>query len=120
MELIETDILTNQDISSPLLVSTYTADRDRLIIFQVYLSSIAGNEVYKICVTKQDGGAGTVYQSPTSFVSVSFGTTTVYLLSESVPVEENDIIKAYVEGTALDTSIDVITKIFSISKKRIR
>lgn len=113
MELIETDSLVNQDISSPLLISSYTADESRLLLIQVYLGDIAGDDIYKMCITKQDGGAGTMYQSPTSFSTVELGTTTVYLLSEIIPVEENDVIRVYAEGTALDTLVDTEVNVFS-------
>lgn len=118
MELIETDILADQDISSPLLVSTYTADKDRLILVQLYLKDIIGNGVYKVCFTKQDEGTGDVYQSPTFYYSVEFGTDNIYLLTDEIPIESQDIIKIYVEGTVLDTSVDILTRIFSVSKKR--
>jgi hypothetical protein len=115
MERLQITTLIAQDISSPLLVATYTADQDREILVQLYLSGLTGSGACKACLTKQLLGAGTAYQSPTSAVILSAAVTTAYLPTAPLPVNATDVVKIYVEGLAGDTSAGVVTEVFDVT-----
>lgn len=112
MERLQITTLTNQDISGALLVATYTADADRELLVQLYLSGLAGAGTYRACLTKQLNGAGAVYQSPTSAVTLSAGVTTAFLPTLPLPVKAGDVVKVYTQGLAGDTSVGIITEVF--------
>lgn len=112
MERLQNTAIVNEDISSPVLVATYTALEDAELFAQVYLEGLAGGGTYKACLTKQIGGAGTAYQSPTAGIGVYAGETTVYVGTIAVPVQEDDVIKVYVEGLAGDVNVDGAVEIF--------
>lgn len=112
MKILETDTLLAQNIETPLLISSYTADDDREVYAQVYLSPIIGNGSYRVCTTKQLLGVGTVFQSPTSAVFVKLGVTTIYLSSFTFPVAKNDIVNVYIQGLTGDTNVNCICQIF--------
>ena len=59
---LETDILSNQDISSVLEIGSYTADADRLICVQLFVDEVAGNDDYVFYATLQIAGAGSAYR----------------------------------------------------------
>jgi hypothetical protein len=115
MERLQITTLTAQDISSPLLAATFTAAADREILVQTYLSGLVGNGTYRSCITKQLGGAGTVYQSPTSGLAVSSGVTTAALLGIPIPVKNGDVVKVYVQGLTGDTSVGVQVEVFDVT-----
>lgn len=112
MQRLVLTTLAAQDISTPLLVQTYTADADRLLYWQVYLGALAGQGVYKACATKRLLGAGTVYQSPTSAAGLATGVFTAYLPGIAVPVKNTDVVKIYVQGLLTDNSVDVNIEIW--------
>jgi len=82
MAQIFTTALTTQNISSSLLVKTWTvaADYDE-VLTRIFLSGLAGNGTYQACATIQVGGTGTVYQSPTSTGFCAATVTTLWLPS---------------------------------------
>jgi hypothetical protein len=55
---IETDTLSNQNISSALAIGAYTADADRLILVQFFADQVAGNGDYIFYITQRLGGRG--------------------------------------------------------------
>ena len=59
---LETDSLSNQDISSALAIGAYTADADRLILVQFFADQVAGNGDYVFYITHQINGAGSHYR----------------------------------------------------------
>lgn len=115
MERLQISTLTSQDITTPLLVATYTADADRELLVQLYLSGLAGAGIYRACLTKQLGGAGSAYQSPTSAVTLSAGATTAFLPTLPLPVKAGDVVKVYAQGLAGDTSVAVQTEVFDVT-----
>ena len=100
------------DISSPLLIASYTADDERELIFQIYASSLSGSGMYQACVTKQLLGAGTAFQSPTSTAYLSASTTSVFLPSIGVPVMNTDVCKVYLQGLTTDTAVSTTVEVW--------
>ncbi len=115
MERLQITTLAAQDITSPLLVATYTADADKELLVQLYLSGLAGSGAYRACLTKQLGGAGAIYQSPTAAVTLSGGVTTAFLPTLPLPVKSGDVIKVYAQGLAGDTGVSVSTEVFDVT-----
>ena len=115
MNQIATTTLTAQDISSPLLVYTYTADADRELLVELLASGLAGGGGYLACLTKQIGGLGAVYQSPTALAYLAAGVTTVSLVTGSLPVESGDVVRVYIQGLAADTSVGVVVNVADAS-----
>jgi hypothetical protein len=111
MQIIDTDTQIDINIESPLLVLEYTADADREIYAQVYLSEIVGNGSYRACITKKPIGSAIFYQSPTSAVFVKLGTTNVYLNTTIVPVVTGDVVRIYVQGLTGDLLSDCVVDI---------
>ena len=107
--------LAAQDISSPLLIATYTADADRQLLLQVLVSGVAGSGVYRACMTKQLLGAGVAYQSATSGTALEAGVATAYLSSMPIPVQATDVVKVYVQGLAGDTSVATKVEVFDVT-----
>lgn len=108
MQIIDTDTQIDINIESPLLVLEYTADADREIYAQVYLSEIVGNGSYRACITKKPIGSAIFYQSPTSAVFVKLGTTSAYLTTLVIPVFTGDIVRIYIQGLIGDVLVDCL------------
>src|SRR3990167_7229311 len=105
MRLIETDTLSNQDISSALLAGTYTADAARLVFCRLFADQIAGNGDYIVYLTIQRAGAGSEYRaSPITTAAVASGVTAAVFVTIGVPVTSTDVVKAYIDGLAGDTT----------------
>jgi hypothetical protein len=103
MTLLQTSTLSNQNLSSALLLATYTADAERLLIINVCLDQIAGSGAYSAYVTRQRAGAGTAFVSATA--SDTLGALTNHLFgSIIIPVNSTDVIKVYATGLAGDTA----------------
>lgn len=115
MERLQITTLATQDISSALLVDTYTATADKELLVQVYLSDLAGDGIYRACLTKRLLGAGTAYQSPTASVTNAATVTTCYISTVAMPVKNTDVIKVYVQGLTGDTSVAVNVEIFDVT-----
>ncbi len=112
MERLQITTLSAQDISSALLIATYTADADRELLVHVGLSGLAGNGVYRACLTRQIAGAGAAYQAPTVAVAVSGGVTTVHLSTTPLAVGAGDVVKVYAQGLTGDTSVGGAVEVF--------
>jgi len=112
MRRIDTTAIVSEDISSPALLATFTATEDGEIYIQVYLTDIVGGGTYKACFTKQLGGVGVAHQSPTTAVAVISGTSDLFMPSIAVPVQEDDVVKVYIEGTVPDVDINGSVEIF--------
>jgi hypothetical protein len=115
MERLQITTLAAQNITSPLLVATYTAGADKEILVNVCLSGLSGNGTYRACLTKQMAGAGSHYQSPTAAMALTPGVTTVYLLTTPMAVKSTDVVKVYVQGLAADSSVSVSTEVFDVT-----
>jgi len=115
MNRIAISTLTAQNISgNPLLTYTYTADADRELLVQVSASGLAGNGSYGACLTRQIGGTGAAYQSPSALVPLANGVTTLTVLTTSLAVETGDVVKVYLAGQAADTSVSIVTEVFDV------
>lgn len=115
MERLQITILTAQNISSALLVATYTATAAKELLVHLCLSGLAGNGVYRACLTRQIAGAGAAYQAPTVAVAVSGGVTTVHLSTTPLAVNSGDVVKVYAQGLAGDTSIGGAVEVFDVT-----
>lgn len=120
MRQLETSTLSNQNISSYLLVHTYTADADRAVFARIHLDQVAGNGDYSIYATIQAAGAGSAYMvGPITTFTVPSGTTAIGFVSILVPVNNTDVVKFYVKGLAGDTTTpDIMTRIFELTYLR--
>ena len=115
MQRLQNTSIAAQDISSALLVDTYTADGTYQLLINVYLSGLAGNGTYTVCLTKQLGGAGSAFQSATSGITLASTVTTAFLPTVALPVLSGDVIKVYVLGLAGDISVSVRTETFDVT-----
>ena len=117
MRQLQTSTLTNQDISAFLLTATYTADADRAVMVSISADQVAGNGDYKAYITRQIAGAGSAYMvGPITTFTVPSGITAIAFTSVLIPVENTDVIKAYVSGLAGDTSTpDIITRFYELT-----
>jgi hypothetical protein len=102
---IETDSLSNQNISSALAIGAYTADADRLIICDVSVDQVAGTGDYVMYVTRQIGGAGSSYVLlPKTTMTAAAGETAISGQSGLMTVRSGDVLTVYVDGLAGDTT----------------
>lgn len=112
MRLIETDTLSNQNISSALEVGSYTADADREMVVRLFADQVAGNGDYTAYLTIQRAGAGSAYRAiPITTAAAASGVTAVALTTVAVPVKSTDVVKVYLTGLAGDTTtVDTIVE----------
>jgi hypothetical protein len=115
MDLIQTNALTGQNISSPLLAATYTADQDRELLVAVSLSGLSGGGTYLACLTHQIGGAGAFHQSPTGQFALAAGVTTLRVQAGALAVGAGDVVRAYVQGLVADVNAEVTTEVFDVT-----
>lgn len=102
---LETDSLSNQDISSALAIGAYTADADRLILVQFFADECAGNGDYVFYVTLRINGAGSSYQLvPTTTAAVASGVTAIGGQSAMIAVRSGDVLTVYLGGLAGDNA----------------
>lgn len=108
---IDTSTLSNQNLTTALLVHTYTnTSRVRKVFVGVDLAQIAGNGDYTAYATVQRAGAGSAYQMiPITVAAVDSGQTTVSFMSAIIILNTTDVLKVYVLGLAGDTTTPDIT-----------
>ena len=101
-----TNSLSNQNISSALLVGTITlTTRIRKLVINVDLDQVAGNGDYVAYLTIQRAGAGSAYETIRATKSAASGVTAITFGSIAVvPNSATDVIKVYVVGLAGDTT----------------
>ena len=105
MKHLETDSLSNQDISSALAIGVYTADKDRSIIVDGCIDAVAGDGDYYMWVTKQIAGAGSAYVIlPKITMSAAAGETAISGQSGIISVRNTDVLTVYVIGLVGDTT----------------
>jgi len=104
MALLETDTLSNQNISSALEIGSYTADAARHLLIRVFADQVAGNDDYVVYATVQLAGAGSAYKTPITTESVASGVTSIMFPSIHIPVSNTDIVKVYLTGASGDTT----------------
>ena len=105
MKHLETDSLSNQNISSALAIGSYTSDGDRAIYVDVCVDAVAGDGDYIMHVTKQIGGAGSAYVIlPKTTMTAASGETAISGQSGMIIVRNTDVLKVYLKGLAGDTA----------------
>lgn len=102
---LETDTLSNQNISSALEVGSYTADADRWVAAQLFADQVAGNGDYVAYLTMQIGGAGSTYvMLPKTTMTAASGETAIAGQTIYVLVRSGDILKVMLDGLAGDVA----------------
>lgn len=102
---LETDSLSNQDISSALAIGAYTADADRMILVQFFADQVAGNGDYEFYVTLRVNGAGSSYRLiPITTAAAASGLTAIGGQSGMIAVRAGDVVTVYLDGLAGDNS----------------
>lgn len=111
---LETDVLANQNISSPLAIGAYTAAADRAVMCQAFVDQAAGGGDYVMYCTLQIGGAGSSYVIlPKTTMAAAAGETAIAGQSGWINVRSGDIVTVYVDGLAGDTTTpDTIVRWF--------
>lgn len=114
---LETDTLTNQDISSALEIGSYIADADRLICVQALIDEVEGNDDYVFYATLQINGAGSAYRFiPITTAAAASGVTAIGGQAILIPVRDGDVVKVYVTGLAGDdTTPDTTVRWFELA-----
>lgn len=115
MERLQATIVTDEDITSPALLATYTALAAATWQVTVSLSGLAGNGVYKAATRRQVEGAGAVYQSPTAFLPLAVGVSTGTLTTIPLPVNVDDVVEVWAEGLAGDVAVDGVVELFDVT-----
>ena len=110
---VDTETLSNQNIATALLVSTFTnTTRIRKLYVNIFLDQIAGNGVYYAYLTVQRAGAGSAYVLARTAFNPLSGDTAIAFASMAVSLNATDVLKAYVIGLAGDTTTpDVIVDV---------
>ena len=110
---VDTETLSNQNIATALLVSTFTnTTRIRKLYVNIFLDQIAGNGVYYAYLTVQRAGAGSAYVLARTAFNALSGDTAIAFASMAVSLNATDVLKAYVIGLAGDTTTpDVIVDV---------
>lgn len=102
---LETDSLSNQNISSALAIGAYTAATDRMIVCDVSLDQVAGGGDYVVYVTRQINGTGSIYvMLPKTTCTAAAGETAIAMQSGPITVRAGDVLTVYVDGLAGDTT----------------
>lgn len=102
---LETDSLSNQNISTALEIGAYTAAATRFLFIRVLADQVAGNDDYTVYATLQVNGAGSAYRLiPITEAAAASGITAIGMVSIAIPVDSGDIVKVYLLGVAGDTT----------------
>ncbi len=103
---LQSDSLSNQNISSALLLATYTnTSRERDMRITVFADQIAGNGSYVVYVKRQRSGAGSAYEmGARTTVAVPSGVTAQGFPSIDLSVNATDVLTVFLIGLAGDTT----------------
>lgn len=117
---LETDSLSNQDISSALAIGAYIADADRLILVQFLADQVAGNGDYEFYLTLRVNGAGSSYRLiPITTAAAASGVTAIGGQSGMIAVRSGDVLTVYLDGLAGDNSTpDTTVRWFELAALR--
>lgn len=103
--LLETDSLSNQNITSALAIGAYTATATRMLFIRVLADQVAGNGDYVVYATLQVGGAGSAYRLiPITTAAAASGVTAIGAISIGIPVDSGDVVTVYLTGLAGDNA----------------
>jgi hypothetical protein len=111
---LETDSLTDQDISSALAIGVYTATGDKYIMCQLFVKQVAGSGDYVAYVTQTiDGVAYPILSKST--LTAAAGETEFGAQSGPILVRNGEIITVYLDGLAGDTTtVDTIVRFWEV------
>ncbi len=103
---LQSSALSNQNISSALLLATYTnTSRERDMRITVFADQIAGNGSYVVYVKRQRSGAGSAYEmGARTTVAVPSGVTAQGFPSIDLSVNATDVLTVFLIGLAGDTT----------------
>lgn len=103
---LQSSTLSNQNISSALLLATFTnTTRLRKLFIDVFADQIAGNGDYVVYATRQRSGAGAAYEiGARTTVAVPSGVTSQMFPTIALTCGATDVIKIYLVGLAGDTT----------------
>ena len=106
MTLLETDSLSNQNISAAAAIGAYTvATGVNFVICDASLDQVAGNGDYVMYVTRQINGAGSAYVVlPKTTMTAASGETAIAGQSGIISCVAGDVLTCYVDGLAGDTT----------------
>ncbi|HPV11715.1 MAG TPA: hypothetical protein PKW83_13735 [Verrucomicrobiota bacterium] len=101
--LLETDSLSNQDISSAVAIGAYTAAAVRLVSVRVLVAQAAGNGDYIIYGTLTK--SATEYRIiPITTAAAANGVTALAFVSIEIPLDVDDVLTVYIDGLAGDNA----------------
>jgi hypothetical protein len=117
MTWLETDTLSNQNISSALAIGAYTATFDGFIVADISADQVAGNGDYVAYITRQINGAGSAYVVlPKTTLTAASGETAIGGQSGIITVRSGDVLTAYLDGLAGDTTtVDTVVRWYDVS-----
>ena len=116
MQQIHNSIINNQNISSPLLVSSYTSDASRSILVRCTVNGISGGDDYIVYATLKEGGIGPEnIMQPVNSYYINNGLSDITFPSIMIPVNSGDILKLYMQGLNNDTNIKIMTSWFDLA-----
>lgn len=102
--LLESDVLSNQNISSALAIGAYTCTGTvRLVYVRVLADQVAGNGTYTIYATLTKGGTERRVV-PITDAPVATGLSNIAFVSLAIPMDVDDVLTVYLDGLAGDTT----------------
>lgn len=108
--------ITGQDISSYLLVSSYTSDTTRSILVRCTVNNIMGGDDYTIYASlKEFGTTSEVIIQPINSYYIDSGIDGITFPSMLVPLNTGDIVNIYIQGLSNDRSVSINTTWFDLS-----
>ena len=108
--------ITGQDISSYLLVSSYTSDTTRSILVRCTVNNIMGGDDYTIYASlKEFGTTSEVVIQPVNSYYINSGIGGITFPSMLIPLNAGDIVKIYIQGLSNDISASINTTWFDLS-----
>lgn len=116
MQQIHNSILNNQNISSPLLVSSYTSNASRSMLVRCTVNGISGGDDYTIYATLKEGGIEPEnIMQPVNSYYINTGVNDITFPSIMIPVNSGDILRLYIQGLNNDTNIKIVTSWFDLA-----
>lgn len=104
MKWLETDSLSDQDISSPLAIGAFTATGDQRISCIAFADQLAGDGSYVWHITLQINGSGSHHILERVTQVAAAGETALGHQFEPIDVRSGDVLTVYIDGLAGDTT----------------
>ena len=103
--LLETDSLSNQNISAATAIGSHTATATRLVHVRVAVDQVAGNGNYIVYPTLRIAGSGSAYVIiPKTTAEAASGETALMFAIGPIPMDNADVLTIYIDGLAGDTA----------------